>query len=315
MTRHFLRDDDLNPAEQAEVLELALAHEGRTASADARSRAAGGRADLRQADPADPGLLHRRRRRARRLPDRRRRQPRPDRGARVDRGHRAGAGPAVRRDRVAHLRPVADRGDGRVRGSARWSTRSPTSSTPARCWPTCSRSEEHAASTGWPGSRCLPRRRGQQHGALLPARRRHRGHARADRCAGRASARTRRSWPTRERDRGRHRWLGRWSPTTRAARSPAPTSSPPTPGSRWARARRPTRREALFGPFRLNDALLGRAGRTRSCCTACPPTEARRSPPKSSTARSAWCGTRPRTACTPRRRSSPGCWSRTGVVT
>ena len=41
---------------------------------------------------------------------------------------------------------------------------------------------------------------------------------------------------------------------------------------------------------------------TRSCCTACRPTAARRSPPTSSTARAAWSGTRPRTGCTPRRR-------------
>ena len=46
---------------------------------------------------------------------------------------------------------------------------------------------------------------------------------------------------------------------------------------------------------------------TRSSCTACRPTAARRSPPRSSTARRASSGTRPRTAGTRRRRSSPGC--------
>jgi ornithine carbamoyltransferase len=42
---------------------------------------------------------------------------------------------------------------------------------------------------------------------------------------------------------------------------------------------------------------------TRSSCTACRRTAARRSPPRSSTARSRSSSTRPRTACTPRRRS------------
>ncbi len=40
---------------------------------------------------------------------------------------------------------------------------------------------------------------------------------------------------------------------------------------------------------------------TRSCCTACRPIAGSRSPPRSSTDRRASSGTRPRTACTPRR--------------
>ena len=43
----------------------------------------------------------------------------------------------------------------------------------------------------------LPRRRREQHGALLPARRRHRGHARAGRLARPATSPTRRSWRAR----------------------------------------------------------------------------------------------------------------------
>ena len=45
----------------------------------------------------------------------------------------------------------------------------------------------------------------------------------------------------------------------------------------------------------------------RSRCTACRPTRARRSPPRSSTASARRYGTRPRTACTPRRPCSSCC--------
>ena len=46
---------------------------------------------------------------------------------------------------------------------------------------------------------------------------------------------------------------------------------------------------------------------TRSCCTACPRTAARRSPRRSSTGRTPRSGTRRRTGCTPRRRCWPSC--------
>ena len=45
-------------------------------------------------------------------------------------------------------------------------------------------------------------------------------------------------------------------------------------------------RDAPFVPYAVDDAALALAAPTRSCCTACPPTAARRSPPRSSTARS-----------------------------
>ena len=48
-------------------------------------------------------------------------------------------------------------------------------------------------------------------------------------------------------------------------------------------------------------------GRPPSCCTACPRTAARRSPPRCSTARPARPGTRRRTGCMRRRRCSHGC--------
>ena len=124
----------------------------------------------------------------------------------------------------------------------------------------------------------LPRRRRQQHGALAAARRRHRRHARPDRRPGRLRARpeiARRRPPQRGREtggsvtrhrrparggrrrrRGRHRHLDLDGPGERRPRPGRPV--PAVPGQR--RAAGPRRR------------------RTRSCCTACPRTAARRSP-------------------------------------
>ena len=87
----------------------------------------------------------------------------------------------------------------------------------------------------------------------------------------------------RRRRRALHRRLGQHG---RRGGGRAP---PRRPGAVPAR-RRPARR---------------RQGRARSSSTACPPTRARRSPPTSSTASAPRSGTRPRTACTRRRR----CWS------
>ena len=59
-------------------------------------------------------------------------------------------------------------------------------------------------------------------------------------------------------------------------------------------------RARAFEGFTVDDDADGAAPRpTRSSCTACPPTAARRSRRASSTARSARSGRRPRTACTP----------------
>ena len=69
----------------------------------------------------------------------------------------------------------------------------------------------------------LPRRRRQQHGALLPARRRHGRHARADRLAGAVPARPRRPGAGRGDRRGDRR-LGARGPPTRRPRPTAPTS-------------------------------------------------------------------------------------------
>src|ERR1700743_3199221 len=52
-----------------------------------------------------------------------------------------------------------------------------------------------------------------------------------------------------------------------------------------------------------------------SCCPACWPTAARRSPPRSSTVPPAPCGTRRKTGCTPRRPSLPGCCDDKALMT
>ena len=137
MTRHFLRDDDLTPAEQVEVLDLADRMKadrlGRQPLAGPRAVAVlfdkpstrtrvsfavgiaelGGYPLVIDAQPRQLG----------------RGEPIEDTARVLDR--------QVRGDRLAHLRPGPDRGDGRGRAGCRWSTRSPTSSTRARSWPTC----------------------------------------------------------------------------------------------------------------------------------------------------------------------------------
>ena len=125
------------PAEQAEVLDLAADAQGeRRSTHKPLAGPADGRADLRQADPAHPGVLRRRHRRARRLPD-------------VVDGGLAAIG---ERESVADIARVLGRQAPRSCGAptaratrGRWprtpacrsSTRSPTSSTPASCSPTC----------------------------------------------------------------------------------------------------------------------------------------------------------------------------------
>ena len=74
--------------------------------------------------------------------------------------------------------------------------------------------------------------------------------------------------------------------------------------------RRGDRRRAPRGARRLprrRRAARRRRARARSRCTTCPRTPARRSPPRSSTARASASGTRPRTAATRRRRCSSCC--------
>ena len=73
----------------------------------------GRRRPLRQAEPAHPGLVHRRHRRTRRPAPGHRHADHAHRPRRDDRRHRPGAHPADGGDRLAHLRPGPHRGTGR----------------------------------------------------------------------------------------------------------------------------------------------------------------------------------------------------------
>ena len=127
----------------------------------------------------------------------------------------------------------------------------------------------------------LPRRRRQQHGQLLPAGRRRGRHARADRPARRATCPTRRCVDRAGRiaagtggsvhGHRRRRW----------PRSTAPTCSITDTWVSMGQEDEPAD-DPQLRPFALtaDDALGARPPPTRSCCTACRPTAARRSPPR-----------------------------------
>ena len=138
--RHFLRDDDLTPGRAGPGARPRGRAQARAVRRQAARRPAHGRDDLRQADAAHPGVVRRRHRRARRLPDAGRRRARRHRRARVRARRRPGARPPGVGDRVAHLRPDATSRRWPSTPASRSSTRSPTTSTPASCSPTCSRS-------------------------------------------------------------------------------------------------------------------------------------------------------------------------------
>ena len=217
-------------------------------------------------------------------------------------------GPQSAADRLAHLRPGADRGDGGRTPACPWSTRSPTTFHPCQILAdllTVLRAQGRARR---PDAR-LRRRRRQQHGALLPARRRARRHARAHRHAG--------GLPARRRDRRPGAGRSRRAP----GGSVAVTARPGRGGGR--RRRRRHRHLGLDGPggreraaraptpvraVRASTEALHGAGGGRTPIVPALPARlprATRSTPRSSTARSPWSGTRPRTGCTPRRPCCP----------
>ena len=176
MTRHFLRDDDLTPAEQAEVLDLAaeLKHAPYDAQAARRPATvamifdkptlrtqasfAAGIAELGGYPMLVDGA------------------PRRHRRARVRRTTSPACSAGRRRHRLAHLRPGPTRGDGRARrrpGRQRAHRRLPP--LPAARRPA---HDPRAQGRARRADRRLRRRRRLQHGQLLAARRRHRRHAR-----------------------------------------------------------------------------------------------------------------------------------------
>ena len=90
------------------------------------------------------------------------------------------------------------------------------------------------------------------------------------------------------------------SPTTRRQRRPAPTCCTRTSGCRWGSWT--ARRDCATSRRTPSTRRPSRRRASPSSCTACPRTAARRSRPPCSTGRCRRCGTRPRTACTRRRR-------------
>ena len=174
--RHFLRDDDLTPTEQAEVLALAP----RTQEGAVQPQAAGGatwrRGHLREELDADPVLVrdgHRAARRTRRSGRRAQHStgPRRDPG-----GHRPGAVALRRRDRVADVRAGAVGRHGiRIDGADR---QRPVRRVPPL--PGAGRPADAGRTQGHvdrPADGVLRRRR-QQHGALADAGRGNRGNQR-----------------------------------------------------------------------------------------------------------------------------------------
>ena len=300
MVRHFLRDDDLTPDEQREVLDLADAHEGRPVRPRARWPGRGRSRCCSTSLHPHPDLVRGRHRPARRHPADRRRAGQPARPRRDDRRHRPGAVPLRRRDRLAHRRPVADRGDGRrVVGAGGQRADRPVPPVPGARRPADRPGAVRPAGRAHPD---LPRRRREQHGALAAARRGHRGPARPGLRARGLHARRRTCCAT-----------PRTGPRTPAAASTL-VADPhaAVDGADVARhrhlgvdgpgGRRPGPGRRRSARCRSTPPCWPAPRPARSCCTACPRTAATRSPTRCSTARPARSGTRRRTGCTRRRR-------------
>ena len=280
MTRHFLRDDDLTPAEQAEVLALAKALKADPARAPARSRGRSAVAvifdkpTLRTQASFTAGIAE--------LGG----YPMLVDGSLAQIGIRESIADTARvlgrqvvGDRVADLRPG--------RGSRRWprtpacrsSTRSPTSSTPASCSPTCRPSRSTRArlaglTVAFLGDAA------SQHVALLPARRRHRRDARAGQRPRRLHARPRPCWP------GPSEIAGTTGGSAHYVADPveAVTGADVVVTDTWVsmgKEAEADERERAVPALRARRRPARRTpGPTRSCCTACRPTAARRSRPR-----------------------------------
>ena len=155
--------------------------------------------------------------------------------------------------------PSARTGSRRWRRSAgcRWSTRSPTSTTRARSWPTCRRCvERKGALAGLTLTYLGDGANNMAHSYLL-------GGATAGMHVRIGSPEEFQPDPAvLERAAeiaARDRRLGARGPPTRPRPRTAPTCWPPTPGCRWARRTSTRRRIAPFLPYAVDEAALGRA--------------------------------------------------------
>ena len=215
------------------MLDLAAAMKADRFALPAAGRAAVGRGALRQAEPAHPDVVRGRHRRAGRQPDHRRHADHPLRPGRDARRRRPGAVP-LRRPRSS-CAPSA------TSGSPSWppARRVPVVNAltdgfhPCQLLADLLTVRERLGGTAGPHAG-LRRRRGEQHGPLVPAGRGDRRHARAGRRPAGLRPGAGGGVPGR-RDRRVDRRLGRRCCATRPRRSTAPTWSPPTPGRRWAR--------------------------------------------------------------------------------
>ena len=247
--------------------------------AGARWRAAHGRRDLRQALDPDPGVVRGRHRRAGRQPARSstRRPPssaaarrsRTPPGCWSARSPRSSGGPSAQE---------RHRGDGRRQPV-------PVVNALTDDFHPCQLLADLLTIRERPGALAglhagLPRRRRQQHGALLPARRRDRRHARAHRRRRPAYLPAPAVVARRRAARRDDRRLGRGDDAT--PRRPS-TGADVVATDTWvsmgqeAEAQRPGGTRS--GRTRSTRPRSREPRPTRSSCTACRPTAARRSPP------------------------------------
>ena len=158
----------------------------------------------------------------------------------------------------------------------------------------------------WPGAPGLHRRR-QQHGPLGGQGGAHRGHGCPGGLARRLLVFGRGTVDQAARVLG---WSGRAHRHDRGPGSPPQGSTPSTPTCGPAWGRRPRRPAAwpLSPVSRSTTRCSTWPSPTSWCCTACRPTGAKRSRPRSSKAPTGWCGVRPPIARRPCTGFWPGPW-------
>ena len=189
----------------------------------------------------------------------------------VDRRHRPGARAHVRRHRVPRRAPRTTSRSWPSSPGCPSTTGSPTSGTPRRCSPTsspCTRrrtSRTTSSCYAFVGDcRFNMGRSLLVMGALMGADVRLAGPAES-------ASRPADVVAIGQRDRRAHRRADHRSPTTSPRRSPAPTSSTPTSGCRWARPRTcGSSGSSCSAPYQVNRALLDATGNPRGEVHALP---------------------------------------------